>query len=117
MKTIPILLAAALIVPAMFYGSADSAAACKWEGKAPFCNGQCQPGWVKTGKSKTGGGKKCMTGMKVRCCQASNIIIRGTAPLCSGRCKTGEERVGSSGYGPKGVPCLTGKAAICRRPD
>lgn len=50
---------------------------CKFFGNAPFCDGECPPGWWKESESDTGyypgrdgmhRGARCLTGKKVNCC-------------------------------------------------
>jgi hypothetical protein len=94
--------------------SAQAEGPCFWEGKAPLCNGDCNPGYTLTRRDDKGDGDKCVTGTKAYCCKTSEIRIEGTAPLCNGKCKVGEETLGPSDYGPNGKNCVTGKAAICR---
>lgn len=93
--------------------SAQAAGPCFWEGKAPICNGDCEPGYTLTKRDKQGDGDKCLTGTKAYCCKTSEIRIEGTAPLCNGKCKVGEETLGESDYGPNKQKCETGHAAIC----
>ncbi len=117
MKKLGLFAAITMFMPTLLvFGYSPSAVAdtCLWEGKAPFCNGECRPGYTLVKRGKKGDGKKCTTGTKARCCLTSDIIIRGSAPFCNGKCKEGEERLGDSDYGPKGKKCTTGKAAICR---
>ena len=46
---------------------------CKWFGEAPFCDGECPPKWIDSGRRSTsGGGHECKTGKKVRCCLPYN---------------------------------------------
>ena len=87
---------------------------CRWEGKAPACNGKCDAGFTLIKKNKTGDGKKCVTGTKAYCCLTSSIHIVGKAPFCSGKCPVGEETLGYQKEGKNGKKCETGKAAICR---
>ena len=96
------------------YSAQSTADTCIWEGKAPFCNGDCRAGYTLTKRGDKGDGDKCATGTKAYCCKTSDVIIRGTAPFCNGKCKVGEEMLGDSDYGPNGKKCMTGKAAICR---
>jgi hypothetical protein len=89
---------------------------CAWFGKAPFCNGECQPGWTLVQRDKRGGGDACVSGTKAKCCLTQAVIIRGSAPVCNGKCQVGEQMLGDSDYGPNGKKCVTGKAAICGVP-
>ena len=106
------------IVGMLLVGTSVQAASndsCRWEGKAPACNGKCDPGFTLIEKSKTGGGgKKCVTGTKALCCLTSSIHIVGKAPFCNGKCPVGEETLGYQNEGKNGKKCMTGKAAICR---
>ena len=53
--------------------------ACRWDGTAPFCDGECSPGEIQMDRSydqnhvheqdHTGFGKSCSTGNKVYCCR------------------------------------------------
>jgi hypothetical protein len=105
------------LVPVSFAASPASASdTCLWEGRAPFCNGECRPGYTRVQTDKSGDGDKCATGTKARCCLTDAVVIRGTAPFCNGKCKVGEERLGDSDYGPNGNKCETGKAAVCGLP-
>ena len=49
---------------------------CRWDGTAPFCAGQCQPGEKQVAQGQydrtdlaPGFGASCVTGIKVRCCK------------------------------------------------
>ena len=86
---------------------------CRWEGTAPACNGECDPGYTLVKRGKEGDGKKCITGTKAYCCKTSEIRTDGKAPFCNGKCKPGEEMLGDSDKGENGNKCLTGKAALC----
>ncbi|MEZ5728111.1 MAG: hypothetical protein R3E48_09045 [Burkholderiaceae bacterium] len=107
-------LCAAVLLSATYAPNAQ--ATCVWEGKAPACNGKCRTGFKLIKTSKSGDGKKCVTGSKAYCCPAANVITRGAAPACNGKCKAGEIRVGDSKKGPNGKKCITGKAAVCYNP-
>ncbi len=43
---------------------------CYWEGTAPFCmpNPNCRPGFHPVKSNKVGDGDKCVTGLKIYCC-------------------------------------------------
>ena len=42
---------------------------CRWDGTAPFCDGECAPGETKTQPpAGSSGGKACWSGSKVYCC-------------------------------------------------
>lgn len=42
---------------------------CVWRGTAPFCAGRCLRGERRVAVSKTGSGRRCVSGWKVRCCR------------------------------------------------
>jgi len=105
----------ALLVPA---GRASAREPCVWNGTAPRCDGDCEPGYTLVTRDRRGpaDAKRCTTGTKARCCLASEIQIVGKAPFCNGKCPAGQETLGESDYGHDGDKCVTGKAAICRLP-
>ncbi|MCJ1461991.1 hypothetical protein MMC07_000591 [Pseudocyphellaria aurata] len=92
-----------------------------WDGTAPFCRGgPCKPGYRQTKDSKTGDGKKCLTGRKVYCeClppQPTNTCQdywAGTAPFCKGECIEGYHQTYTSNSGNGGF-CFTGHKAYCQ---
>jgi len=44
---------------------------CYYDGTAPFCAGACPTGYQDCGRSPTGCGASCITGIKVFCCRGS----------------------------------------------
>ena len=109
-------LALALLLPA---GLARADEPCIWNGTAPLCNGDCEPGYTLVQRDKRGpaDARKCTTGTKARCCVTADVQIVGKAPFCNGsKCPVGRETLGESDYGHDGDKCVTGKAAICRLP-
>ncbi|KAF4957177.1 hypothetical protein FGADI_3242 [Fusarium gaditjirri] len=44
-------------------------ASCRWEGTAPYCEGECKPGWSERERSLCGDGRCCWTGLKALCCE------------------------------------------------
>ena len=42
---------------------------CYYDGTAPFCAGACPTGYQDCGRSGTGCGASCVTGLKVFCCR------------------------------------------------
>ncbi|KAH7255357.1 uncharacterized protein BKA55DRAFT_736733 [Fusarium redolens] len=44
-------------------------ASCYWSGTAPYCSGECEPGWTERGRSQCGDGSCCWTGSKALCCE------------------------------------------------
>jgi len=113
LKSAAALLSLALLLPA---GLARADGPCVWNGTAPLCNGDCEPGYTLVKRDKRGpaDARRCTTGTEARCCLTSDIQIVGKAPFCNGsKCPVGQETLGESDYGHDGV---TGKAAICRLP-
>ena len=92
-----------------------------WDGTAPFCRGgPCKPGWHKTKDSKTGDGKRCLSGNKAYCAcdapQPTNTCQdywAGTAPFCKGKCAEGYHETYTSNSGNGGL-CFTGHKAYCQ---
>ncbi|QRV95397.1 hypothetical protein RhiJN_23415 [Ceratobasidium sp. AG-Ba] len=41
---------------------------CAWEGRAPFCKGECSNGKVQIATDSSGDGSHCVSGNKVLCC-------------------------------------------------
>jgi polyglycine hydrolase-like protein len=44
---------------------------CRWDGTAPFCDGECAPGENAVKECSSCSGKACATGTKVKCCRAT----------------------------------------------
>jgi len=44
---------------------------CYYDGTAPFCAGACPTGYQDCGRSSTGCGASCVTGIKIFCCRGS----------------------------------------------
>lgn len=42
---------------------------CFWSGTAPFCEGECPPGFVERDRDEVGDGQRCWTGTKAFCCK------------------------------------------------
>ena len=46
---------------------------CEWFGTAPFCEVfECPYGWSQHGRSVTGDGARCSTGLKINCCRLAD---------------------------------------------
>lgn len=102
-----------------------AAQTCRWDGTAPFCDGECGANETEiTRKATSPGppadqgppfGSACATGTKAYCCEASGVICRwdGTAPFCDGKCRADENQTtppaGSSG----GAACVSGSKVYC----
>ena len=43
---------------------------CYWAGTSPFCNAECKTGYRGCYTDAYGDGKKCLTGVKIYCCNA-----------------------------------------------
>ena len=88
-----------------------------WGGTAPFCHPDpCKFGWHQTQESKTGDGKKCLTGHKIYCqCDVKpncQDFWSGTAPFCKGSCPAGYKELYQSSVGNGGL-CFTGHKSYC----
>ncbi|KAF5544861.1 hypothetical protein FNAPI_9300 [Fusarium napiforme] len=108
------------------------ASGCRWEGTAPYCDGECESGWSERGRSQCGDGSCCWTGSKALCCEdedaaqklvkqqdkvgASGCRWEGTAPYCAGECESGWSERGRSQCGD-GNCCWTGSKALCCEDD
>ncbi|KAF5578342.1 hypothetical protein FPCIR_11592 [Fusarium pseudocircinatum] len=120
---------AAVAVTASALDKPVGASGCRWEGTAPYCAGECEPGWSKRGRSQCGDGSCCWTGSKALCCEDEDAVQKlvqqkkeeigvdschwsGTAPYCDGECGDGEREVGRSQCGD-GACCWTGSKAMC----
>jgi Polyglycine hydrolase-like, structural repeat len=57
---------------------------CRWDGTAPFCDGECRPGETE-GHPPAGGtaGEACATGSKVYCCHSTDKLGSGGSALQS----------------------------------
>jgi len=88
---------------------------CQWRGKAPFCNGDCQPGERVAKRNQQGmkGSKKCATGNKVYCCVEKACTWRGMGPICNAKCLKGEFVAAEDKEGDGGLACTTGKKKFC----
>jgi len=56
---------------------------CYWDGTSPFCAGGCEEGYTECGRSATGNGATCWTGVKAYCCKnscPSNVKFDSAAP-------------------------------------
>ncbi|KAL5584508.1 hypothetical protein ACKRZS_003122 [Fusarium odoratissimum] len=123
---------AAVAVTATAIDKPVSVAGCKWSGTAPYCAGECEPGWHERGRSQCGDGSCCWTGSKALCCEDEDAVQdlvqekeevgvdscywSGTAPYCAGECGPGEREIGRSKCGD-GACCWTGKKAYCCNDD
>jgi hypothetical protein len=106
------------------------AAQCRWDGTAPFCNGQC--GNNETEKARLDSipdfwvppytnqnppfGANCVFGTtKALCCSTPGISCRwaGTAPLCNGSCQAGETKSPPPEGSSSGASCWTGSKVYC----
>lgn len=94
---------------------------CRWIGSAPFCGFNYCDGddEYSVMYSKTGGGKKCWTGQKTKCCRDSTVDFSqacrwfGTSPFCNGQCPPGNyTEVQRDSWGD-GEYCVTGSKANC----
>lgn len=57
---------------------------CRWDGTAPFCDGECRPGETQVQPPPgSSSGSACLTGSKVYCCSSS--IGRTRQPLTGAR--------------------------------
>src|SRR4051812_41929865 len=81
---------------------------CRWDGTAPFCNGECGNNETEVFREATGAappeiqkipssnpfGASCLTGSKALCCNTPGRTCRwdGTAPFCDGSCRNGEQQ-------------------------
>ncbi|KAF5605935.1 uncharacterized protein FSUBG_6271 [Fusarium subglutinans] len=49
---------------------------CKWQGTAPYCEGECEAGWSERGRSQCGDGSCCWTGSKALCCEDEDAVAQ-----------------------------------------
>ncbi|KAI1013310.1 hypothetical protein LB503_001482 [Fusarium chuoi] len=123
---------AAVAVTASAIDKPVGASGCRWEGTAPYCAGECEPGWDERGRSQYGDGSCCWTGSKALCCEQDDYVKNlvkeqdkvgvascrweGTAPYCAGECEDGWSERGRSQCGD-GSCCWTGSKALCCEDD
>lgn len=68
---------------------------CRWEGTAPFCDGECEGGWAPgTPPAGSSSGASCWTGSKVYCCTNARTIGQ---PLVAQDCRYGPDTC-AAGY-------------------
>lgn len=105
------------------------AQACRWDGTAPFCDGECGADESDTMRSAVGGpgidriesvnrfGNDCATGTKALCCKTPGRSCRwdGTAPFCDGGCRAGESPAEPPPDSSSGMACATGSKVYCCR--
>jgi len=63
---------------------------CRWDGTAPFCDGECRPGETQsTPPPGSSSGSACWTGSKVYCCSSTSSVAQ---PLTGARdCSYGSD--------------------------
>jgi hypothetical protein len=100
---------------------------CRWDGSAPFCDGECGAGEtektrasandvaVQQTPSENNFGDSCVTGSKALCCNTPGISCRwdGTAPFCDGECKSSEKATSPPPGSNSGKACVTGSKVFC----
>ena len=67
MKQLTILLIAITLLGILVIGAS---AECYWAGSSPFCNAECKTGFKGCYTDPKGDGLKCLTGVKIFCCNA-----------------------------------------------
>ena len=122
-----------LVVVAWFLLAMDVSSAiaqtCRWDGTAPFCDGEC--GSNETEVTRLDGipafwvppfvnvnppfGSNCATGTKALCCNTPGRTCRwdGTAPFCDGECRNGETQADPPPGSSSGSSCVTGSKVFC----
>lgn len=102
---------------------------CRWDGTAPFCDGECGADESDTMRAGVGGpgidriesvnrfGSECVTGTKALCCKTPGRSCRwdGTAPFCDGGCRAGESPAQPPPDSSSGAACATGSKVYCCR--
>lgn len=111
--------------------SLATAQSCRWDGRAPLCDGGCGAGetevtrldaipdfWVPPFvNANPPFGASCATGSKALCCStpggSSTCRWDGDAPFCDGSCQRGETQSQPPPGSSSGRKCLTGSKVYC----
>ena len=109
--------------------SSAIAQTCRWDGTAPFCNGECGANETETARLdkipdfwvypyanlSPPFGNPCATGTKALCCSTPGRSCRwdGTSPFCDGECRRGETQTHPPEGASGGAGCLTGSKVYC----